>query len=55
MFPRHAMEYLLENDLHTVPKELGQLARMHDSVTVLFTDIVGKKKAARWRVMTYMA
>ena len=38
------MEYLMENDLHTVPKNLGQLARMHDSVTVLFTDIVGKTR-----------
>ena len=48
MFPRHAMEYLMENDMHTVPENLGQLAKMNQSVTILFTDIVGEQ-CSRWR------
>ena len=40
LFPRHVIEYF-STHAEAVPEHMGQLARTHEGVTILFMDIVG--------------
>ncbi|KAF5831690.1 nucleotide cyclase [Dunaliella salina] len=39
--PKHVMQFLAMESSEAVPEHFGQLARAHESVTLLFMDIVG--------------
>ena len=41
IFPRHIIEHFVRHS-EADPEQMGQLARMHEGVTVLFMDIVGE-------------
>ena len=41
IFPRHIIEHF-SSEAQAVPEHMGQLARTHEGVTILFMDIVGK-------------
>ena len=38
---RHIIEFISVNGLNMVPEGMGDLARRHKDVTILFMDIVG--------------
>ena len=40
IFPRHIIEHFSTTS-EAVPERMGQLARTHEGVTILFMDIVG--------------
>ena len=42
IFPRHIIEFISVNGLNMVPEGMGELARRHRDVTILFMDIVGE-------------
>ncbi|KAF5833949.1 hypothetical protein DUNSADRAFT_9561 [Dunaliella salina] len=39
--PQHAIQFLATESVEAVPKFVGQLARAHQNVTIMFMDIVG--------------
>ena len=42
IFPRHIIEFISVNGLNMVPESMGDLARSHSDVSILFMDIVGE-------------
>ena len=46
IFPRHVIEYFSTHQA-AVPERMGQLARSHEGVTILFMDIVGFTSMAK--------
>ena len=47
LFPRHVIEYF-STHAEAVPEHMGQLARTHEGVTILFMDIVGESARLHW-------
>ncbi|GAX81666.1 hypothetical protein CEUSTIGMA_g9094.t1 [Chlamydomonas eustigma] len=58
IFPRHVIEFLSFNGSNAAPELMGQLARTHNDVTILFMDIVGftdmSKQVEPSQVMTFL-
>ena len=43
MFPRHVLEYIVSGaGTHTGPAAVANLATSHESVTIMFMDIIGE-------------
>ena len=42
LFLRHIIEFISLNGLNMVPEGMGDLARSHRDVSILFMDIVGE-------------
>ena len=46
--PRHVVEFLSLSSTNNIPAEMGNLARSHDQVTILFMDIAGERFETGW-------
>ena len=40
--PRHVIEYLSDNSAEAGPCKMSGIAQLHDQVTIMFMDIVGR-------------
>eukprot|EP00983_Pelagomonas_calceolata_P051117 1142264-Pelagomonas_calceolata.AAC.6 len=50
IMPQHAIEFLATESSEAIPEHVGQLARAHKGVTLLFMDIVGFTSMSKdWR------
>ena len=43
MFPRHVLEHIVSGAGQSGPAAVANLATSHESVTIMFMDIVGEK------------
>ena len=56
IYPVHVLEYMssLGTDHHSPDHTaIGQLARRHEQVTILFMDIVGEPRRRAWRMLPW--